>query len=193
LLDCRSPAAAFHDRQLFDGLMERWQHKKWIVYAKDLSADLPRCYATGPLHPSHRPFRAALQPFPKAESDAGTKAGGSRWLPSAPVTQNPGSQPALWYCPRCGGPISVARRLTAAQVPIKSYRFVMMPNTMPNRRLVPGTPTHSCFEHIPAAHVIALLCPNHARQATTPLSTHQIIGPLVRYRRRSSGRAATES
>ena len=33
-LDCSGPAAAFQDRELFAELMERLQHKKWIVYAK---------------------------------------------------------------------------------------------------------------------------------------------------------------
>jgi len=35
-------------------------------------------------------------------------------------------------------------------------------NTNPDRRLAPCTPTHSCLERIPSAHVIALLYPNLA-------------------------------
>src|ERR1700757_2583331 len=33
-----------------------------------------------------------------------------------PPRKTPASNPPLWHCPKCGGPMCVARRLTAAEV-----------------------------------------------------------------------------
>ncbi len=129
------------------------------------------------------PFRAALQPFPKPEPDDGTKAAGSRWLPlaSATAVQNLSSQPNPLVLSRmrrshvCGAKTDCRRA-----IPIKSFRFVMTLNTNPDPRLAPRTPTHSCPELIPSAHLIALLQPNLA------LDKRQLIpGPTTFHQHRS--------
>ena len=48
-------------------------------------------------------------------------------------------------------------------------------NTNPDPRLAPCTPTHSCLERIPSAHVIALLYPDLA------LDNRQLISGLTSF------------
>jgi hypothetical protein len=38
-----------------------------------------------------------------------------------PPSKTPAGRPPLWHCPRCGGPMPVARRLTAAELPLSSH------------------------------------------------------------------------
>ena len=38
-----------------------------------------------------------------------------------PPPKTPAGNPPLWHCPRCGGPMSVARRLTAAELFLSSH------------------------------------------------------------------------
>jgi hypothetical protein len=45
---------------------------------------------------------------------------GCHRLPPSPP-KSPVRNPPLWLCPRCGGPMSVARRLTAAELSLSSY------------------------------------------------------------------------
>ena len=177
-LDGCGPAAAFQDRQLFEGLMERLQHKKWIVYAKPpfggpaqvlrylgrythrIAISNHRLLAFDGLRVTFRykdyahgskqrimtldavEFlrRFFLHVLPKGfvrirhfgllsnrfRNPSLTLARrllalhGCYPLPSSPP-KNPACNSALWHCPRCGGPMSVARRLTAAELSLSSH------------------------------------------------------------------------
>jgi hypothetical protein len=177
-LNCRGPAAAFQDRQLFEELTDRLQNKKWIVYAKPpfggpaqvlrylgrythriaisnhrlLAFDGERVtfrykdYAHGSkqrimtLSATEFLRRFFLHVLPKGfvrirhfgllsnrfRSQSLTLArrllalDGCHPLPP-PLPKNPATNSALWHCPRCGGPMSVARRLTAAKLSLSSH------------------------------------------------------------------------
>jgi hypothetical protein len=41
--------------------------------------------------------------------------------PPPPPPKNPARNPPLWHCPRCGGPMSVAQRLTAAELSLSKH------------------------------------------------------------------------
>ena len=179
-------AISNHRLLAFDGQRVTFRYKDYAHGSKQRIMTLDGSRVPAPILPpraaqrlrAHPPFRAALQPFPKPEPDAGTNAAGSRWLPSASATatQNPSRQPAPLALSQmrrshvCGAKTDCGRA-----VPIKSYRFVMTLNTNPDPRLAPCTPTHSCLERIPvrSCHRPSL-SKSSARQATTYLWTHPL-------------------
>jgi len=177
-LDCRGPAAAFQDQELFAGLMEQLQHKKWIVYAKPpfggpaqvlrylgrythriaisnhrlLTFDGQRVtfrykdYAHGSkqrimtldaveflrrffLHVLPKGF-VRIRHFGLLSNRFRSRSlmlarkllalDGCHRLPPPPP-KSPVRNPPLWHCPRCGGPMYVARRLTAAELSLSSH------------------------------------------------------------------------
>ncbi|WP_342667469.1 transposase, partial [Edaphobacter aggregans] len=61
-------------------------------------------------------------------------------------TRSPSESTALWHCPRCGGPMGVARRLTAAELYLEASRFLMTTGPNPVCGPAPGMPSHACVQ-----------------------------------------------
>jgi hypothetical protein len=134
LLDCRGPATDFHDPAWFEQLIEKLGKKDWYVYAKPpfggpehVLSYLAR-YTHRMAISNHRFFLHVLprgfvrirhygllsnrfrkQLLPLARNLLAQQA-------REPLPLPPPSDCDLWHCPRCGAPMRVAARFTAAQL-----------------------------------------------------------------------------